>query len=213
MKKIGILFVISLLAFAVASAQSAKDAYQVNYAAVVDETCGVGWSKIAGVEIHTSSQKDLVMGASLETTLYTATRVKSKGGTADKSEADAKLMVKVTVDGSDARPGEVTFDRRYQMLEAIFNGYCVDANADGIVQYTECDNFEELELILDTTAAHHFNFVLEDVGTGVHSVEMWGCVETSTTTQAGTATANAMAGKGSLVVEEVRLVKDQDVIY
>lgn len=96
---------------------------------------------------------------------------------------------------------------------ATFNGICTDTNGDGIVNYNECETPEELELILDTTAAHHFNFILDDVGQGTHKVAMWGCINTATNSQAGEATARAAAGKGSLVVEEVRLVKAQDVIF
>lgn len=212
MKKLAVFVVALALTAGAAQAQSAKSAVQVNYSAVVSATCGSGWSPIANITIHTSSQKDLVLGASLETTLYTKTLVKSKGGVSDTSTAEAMLKVAVTVDGNDARPGEVTFDRRMQSLMAKFNGICTDTG-DGIVQYSECDNYEELELILDTTAAHHFNFILEDVGTGDHDVTMWGCVDTSGSAQNGSWDADALAGKGSLTVEEVRLVKGQDVIY
>lgn len=107
----------------------------------------------------------------------------------------------------------VVFDKRFQSLMAKFNGICTDANGDGIVQFTECTQPEELQLILDTMAAHAFNFILEDVGVGDHQVVMQGCVQTATTSQEGLATAEAAAGKGSLTVEEVRLVKGQDVVF
>ena len=194
-------------------AQSAKNAVQVNTAAVVTATCGSGWSNIANVQIHTSQQKDLVLGASLETNLFTRTLVRSKGGTADTSTAEAELRVRAVVDAAETRPGVVVFDRRLQSLMAKFNGICTDQNADNIVNYTECTTPEELELILDTSAAHHFNFILEDVGVGTHNVWMQGCVRTATTTQTGEATAGATAGKGSLTVEEVRLVRNQDVTF
>lgn len=202
------------LAVAPAAAQSAKSAVQVNHAAIVNADCGTGWSNIAAVTIHTSSQKDLVMGASLETILMTDTLVKSKGGTADTSTAEAKLNVRVLIDGANvAKPGIVTFDKRTQELMAKFNGICTDANGDNIVNYDECTVPEELQLILNTMAAHHFNFLLEDVGTGDHSVVMQGCVATSGSAQAGSWSAAAAAGKGSLTVEEVRMVKGQVVEY
>ncbi|OFW17562.1 MAG: hypothetical protein A3H27_04970 [Acidobacteria bacterium RIFCSPLOWO2_02_FULL_59_13] len=194
-------------------AQSAKNAVQVNSAAIVNATCGSGWSNIANVSIKTSQQKDLVLGASLETNLFTRTLVKSKGGTSDTSTAEAELRVRAVVDAAEARPGVVVFDRRLQSLMAKFNGICTDQNADNIVNYDECTTPEELELILDTSAAHHFNFILEDVGVGTHDVWMQGCIQTATTTQTGEATAGATAGKGSLTVEEVRLVRGQDVTF
>ena len=56
-----------LMSGSMAMAQSAKNAVQVNSAAVITATCGNGWSNIGNLSIKTSQQKDLVMGASLET--------------------------------------------------------------------------------------------------------------------------------------------------
>ena len=209
----GLLVGVVALSVNTASAQSSKSAVQVNEAAIVNATCGAGWSNIAQVRIHTSQQKDLVLGASLVTNLYTQTTVKSAGGTSDKSTAEAELRVRALVDGAPALPGVVVYDRRFQSLLAKFNGICTDLNGDGIVNYNECTTPEELELILDTSAAHHFNFILADVGVGDHNVLMQGCVKTTITSQAGSATANATAGKGSFTVEEVRLVRGQDVTF
>lgn len=216
MKKFASLAIGVLLICSAAFAQSAKDAVQVNDAAVVTAQCTANqWSNIAQVTIHTSSQKDLVLGASLETILYTDTLVKSKGGTADTSTAEALLKVRAVVDTNAnlALPGVVTFDKRSQTLMAKFNGICTDTNGDGIVQYTECQTPEELQLILDTMAAHSFNFLLPDVGVGTHTVTLQGCVATTGSAQAGSWDAHAAAGKGSLTVEEVRLVKGQDVTF
>ena len=207
------LFGVMTLGVSAALAQSAKSAVQVNETAIVDDTCGVGWDNIANITIHTSQQKDLVLGASLETNLYTQTLVRSKGGNSDTSTAEAELRVRTLVDGAEARPGVVVYDRRFQSLMAIFSGICTDLNADGIVNYDECDTPEELELILDTSAAHHFNFLLEDVGVGDHNVLMQGCIQTATSRETGDANAGATAGKGSLTVEEVRLVRGQDVTF
>lgn len=215
MRRVLVVVSLVLLVCTGAMAQSAKSAVQVNTAAIVNADCAAGaWSEIAKVSIHTSSQKDLVIGASLETILYTDTLVKSKGGSSDTSTAEALLKVRVLADDTtEARPGVVIFDKRTQTLMAKFNGICTDLNGDGIVQYNECTQPEELQLILDTTAAHHFNFLLEDVGVGDHTVRMQGCVATSGSAQAGSWDADAAAGKGAITVEEVRLVKDQDVIY
>lgn len=86
MRKATILFTAAVLAAASAYGQSAKSAVQVNYSAVVDANCDTNqWSKIAEVSIKTSQQKDLVLGASLETVLFTRTLVRSEGGTSDTS--------------------------------------------------------------------------------------------------------------------------------
>ena len=90
---------------------------------------------------------------------------------------------------------------------------CSDLNGDGAVTFDECTlTDEELELILDTMAAHSFNFVLDDLGAGTHDVVVEAMVDTNASWQLGTASATAAIGKGSLTVEEVRLVKGAAIL-
>lgn len=206
-----------------ASAQSAKNAVQVGTIAIAQASqAGVeggttsGWVNVLNTSIHTSRQKDLIMGVSLETGLWTQTLVRSKQNTQDVSNAEAVIEVQVLIDGvTVAEPGAVIFDKRRQQLMAKFGGYlnCQDANGDNIVNYTECTlTEEELELILDTMAAHHFNFILDDVGVGTHSVTVQARLSTNVGWDTGNAVASASIGKGSLSVEEVRLVKGADIL-
>ncbi len=196
---------------------SSKFAAQVSSVALV---CGsganscpgvknLGWTEILRTSIKTPNQKDLLIGASLETGLYTQTLVKSSGGVKDSSTAAATLLVKVEVDGVPAQPGIVTYDMRSQTLSATLGGYytaCQDLNGDGIIDVTtECQlTPEEIELILDTMGAHHFNFVLRNLSPGVHQVKAYAMISTDTAFQNGSANATALVGKGSLTVEEVR---------
>ena len=178
--------------------------------ALAPATCGegTGWASIFTVQMRNSgSQKDFLIGLSGVTQLITDTLVKSAGGTKDTSEAEAYIMVRVLVDGVEAAPGPIVFDRRKQTLIAKFNGICTDSNGDGIIQITECTTPEELQLILDTQAAHHFVFVADDVGTGIHTISGQACTATAGSSQGGSWNASAAFGKGALVVEEVRLVK------
>jgi len=198
-------------AFAQSGTPSAKASVQVSDTILVADTAGLDFTPILSTSIKTSEQKDLLMGVSLETVLYTQTLVKSKGGSSDTSFAEARILIQVLVDGQRlAEPGLVVFDKRSQSLMAKFNGICADQNGDNIVQYSECQTPEELELILDTQAAHHFNFVLDDLGSGVHTIEVQAAVVTDTSAQAGSSSARAAIGKGSLTVEEIRMVKDVD---
>jgi len=103
----------------------------------------------------------------------------------------------------------VIYDKRAQTLSAKLGGIletCADSNADGIIDVmTECTfQPEEIEFILDTMAAHHFNFVAANVAPGSHTVEVWAKIETLSSSQAGLAEAKALVGKGSLTVEEVK---------
>lgn len=89
---------------------------------------------------------------------------------------------------------------------------CGDTNGDGIVTVDECTfTDEELQLILDTMGAHHFNFALTDVGAATHIVKVQARVTTAASSllQAG---ATGSVGKGAVTVEEVRLVKDAVII-
>lgn len=176
------------------------------------------WATLLSVKIQTPSQKDLIVGGSLQTTLVTNTQVKSKGGTSDTSQAEAKIEVRIVMDpallgvgaaGTNADPGVVTYDRRRQNLMASLGGVfdCTGTTLD------TCNITEEaIQLILDTTSAHHFNFIIDDTGTGTHIVELQVRLNTNTAWQIGNAAAAAVIGKGSLTVEEVRLVKGADVV-
>lgn len=213
------LVTIALLAGPAVFGQSAKNALTTAPNVLVNTTTNQAWTTILDTKLHTSQQKDLVMGVSLETGLFTRTLVRSKGGTADTSYAEANIQVRVLVDAGTANerlaePGVVTFDKRYQELMAKLSGVltCTDTNGDGIIQYDECTlTDEEIQLILDTLAAHSFNFALDDLGSGTHTVSVQVRVTTDTGAQAGSSSATGMVGKGSLVVEEVRLVKGSDI--
>ena len=180
-----------------------------------DRTGTHSFDRILSAPIHTGSQKDLLIGVSLETGLYTDTAVKSSGGVKDTSNATAGIKIVVTVDGVEAAPGVVTFDKRSQTLSATLGGYfanCVDANGDGFTDVlTECELLpEEIQLILDTMAAHHFNFVYADLPAGDHYIEVAAEVTGSTSYQNGSASAYGTIGKGALTVEEIRATNDGD---
>jgi hypothetical protein len=222
----GLLVLVGLLASASPSlAQSSKAAVEVGTFNVMDTCTTQGgcvqttaWATLLSVHIQTPSQKDLIVGGSLQTALFTSTLVKSKGGVSDTSQAEAKIEVRMVMDpatpgvgagGTNADPGVVTYDRRRQNLAATFGGVftCTGTTLD------TCNITDEiLQLILDTTSAHHFNFVIDDTGTGTHLIELQVRLNTNTAWQAGGAEATAVIGKGSLTVEEVRLVKGADVV-
>ena len=212
---ISLVAAIALVVPMAASAQSAKNAVQLSRHALLtpafDES--TGWTSILNTQIRTSQQKDLIIGVSLETGLVTKTVVRSKNNVEDTAWAEANVRVRVLVDGNEAVPGVVTYDKRYQELMAKFAGFnnCFDASGDGVIDpLTECTlDPEELSLLLDTMAAHHFAFVLDDLGSGLHNVVVQAQVITDkglAGSQLGEATARGLVGKGSLTVEEVRLV-------
>lgn len=219
--KVFAILALTLLTATSAFAASAKFTANVGTVAVVSPMLktndDAGWSTVLTGQIHTATPKDLLIGVSLETTLVTDTMVKSSGGARDTSTAESGIEVKVLVDGIEAAPGVVVFDRRKQQLAASLGGYytaCVDENLDGITDLlTECTLLpEEIQLLLDTTAAHHFNFIQANLGQGVHNVVVKAKISNNTVSGNGSASSSALLGKGSLSVEEVQAVNTSDGI-
>jgi hypothetical protein len=176
--------------------------------AILQPTTSLGWTSIMTTQIKTSNQKTLFLDASFECGLLTQTTVKSKGGTKDTSTASAAVLMQVLVDGVAASPGVVTYCQRTQQLSATLAGIlqqCTDTNGDGVITASECQfTDEQISLLLSTMGAASFNFIA-NVGTGVHNITVQAEIRTSTSTQAGSAVAEASIGKGSLVVTEQRL--------
>ena len=177
-----------------------------NYAGLSDSE---GFTKVLSTTLKNSGEpKDLVIGLSFETSLFTKTMVQSQKGKKSSSVADAEIEMYVTVDGVPALPGTVTFDKRKQELWASLGGVmdCSDMNGDLIVSFDECTiTDEEIGLILDTKAAHTFNFLAYNIGSGSHVIEAYARLSRNAQVVEGTgdADANASLGKGTLSVWEV----------
>ncbi|MGA1840777.1 MAG: hypothetical protein ACMUIU_09150 [bacterium] len=195
---------------------------------------GAGWVKIMENNIKTANAKDLFVDVSLECGLTTDTYVSSKVLDRAKAVAEAVVYVKVEMDGVPILPGMmadpngppapekegVTFERREQTLIAHFAGDltgCIDPNTGYIViDDPNCIAPEDLQLILDTMSANSFNFIAPDVPVGSHTLSVYAqvVVVTSTETEVyatAEAWAHAYIGKGSVTVEEVRMIKDEDI--
>lgn len=184
-----------------------------------------GWIDVLSTQIKTANQKDLLFDVSLQCGIVTDTSVKSSGGSQSSSTARANIAVRVLVDGVPAEPDNsidatranaqgVVFCDRAQTLSAKFAGLNCTADADGAVT---CTDPEELQLILRTLNANAFNFAKADVGSGVHDIVVQARAQASVNfdddTQTGAlAGAEAFAGAGAVVVEEVRLVKGAVVV-
>jgi hypothetical protein len=177
------------------------------------------WRTVLSTTIKTPNKKDLLIGASFETGLYTQTQVRGKNGSTDTSSASATLKVRLLIDGAAdaAYPYWVVYDKRAQTLSATLGGViesCQDLNGDGVITVaTECVVTDEMiELILDTMAAHHYNFVVANLSPGDHTVAVQVSIDTSDSSIAGSASAMAGVGRGSLTVEEVRATNAPDGI-
>lgn len=170
---------------------------------------------------NSGTPKDLVLGLSAETSIVTVTTVASKGGTKSTAWAEGKIEMCVeTVSGDGTKvadPGIITFDRRKQELWAKLAG--LNCTADLTTGLVTCTNPEEIGLLLDTTAAHHFNFVMQNPGPGAITVNAYarvtcnksldgttpvpGCENDPAPTSSVTG-VTAVIGKASLVAFEVQ---------
>jgi hypothetical protein len=200
------------------------------------------WFTVMNASVKTSTTTDLFISPSLVTGLYTETQVKgSSSGTSQTSAATGSVAVRVLIDCSTcATPGTaqsglpatytaaaqpdpngtgVVFDARIQQLTAtlgqVITSACLTAN--------NCTN-EQIDLVLSTTSAHSFNFVLLNVGSGVHTITVQarlnagqvctnnnnngtGGVTCNNTvnTSLGSSVAAALFGVGSVIVQPVHL--------
>ena len=216
-----------------ASLPSSKAAAQVNTVT----TCGAfasnpctntdnsgRWLPVMSTQIKTSNVTDLFAGVSLVTGIYTSTTVKGNStGATSTAVAEGTVRVRALLDPSslqcqtdctsyrtlpDLNHG-VVFDQRIQTLSAnlgfIFTGQCA---ADP----TTCTlTPEQITLVLDTSAAHAFNFLLPNVGVGTHTLVIQAQISTENTSvmsniNGGVSESNALFGLGSLTVDAVRLV-------
>jgi len=184
------------------------------------------WTMILEQSIKTPNQKDLFIDVSLETGLYTRTLVRSKRTSADDedwdtSRAKAEIRVRVLIDEDTdneraASPGSVVFDMRNQTLSAKFMGiftadcFEVDPGTGEVTLIYECLEPEELDLILHTLAASSFNFVIDQLTPGVHTVSVQAKIFANGSAEEGQYEAMAMVGKGSVVIEVVRMIQDAD---
>jgi len=143
--------------------------------------------------MKTSSVGDLLIGFSMECALWTSTSTTAtKGGGKTTSTARAAVNVTAYVDGVQAEPGQVVYCDRQQTVSLQFSSLTVEIT-DSIT----------LDLFLRTKNANHFNFYRNNVGSGVHYVEIKvdSIVSSDPNAPADPGT-RAVAGERSLVIEE-----------
>lgn len=174
----------------------------------------------SNIKVPSASSKDVLLMASLETSLLTATQVSSSGGNKSTATATGSIvvtphvfqcpsndcsgnsgpLVECTTNTASSPcavfPNQVTFDERQQTLSASLAGICTLTN--GVLT---CTTPETIELILSTTSAHSFNFLVHNLSAGVYQVQLQISLTTTATSnslQAG-ATATVGVGAGSLI--------------
>jgi hypothetical protein len=192
-----------------------------------DSTGNGSWFTVMNASLKTSNTTDLFINPSLVTGLYTETLVKgSSTGASATATATGSVAVRVLIDCSNcANPGYaqtaqlgaakyavaaqpdpngngIVFDARIQQLTAtlgqVITTTCLLAN--------NCTN-EQIDLILSTTSAHSFNYIVENVGSGSHTITVQARLDASNSanTSMSSSVAAALFGVGSVIVQPVHL--------
>jgi hypothetical protein len=199
------------------------------------------WFTVMHTSLKTSTTTDLFISPSLVTGLYTETQVKGGStGTSQTAAATGSVAVRVLIDCTNcaapanpqtaqatytaaAQPDPlgsgIVFDARIQQLTAtlgqVITSACLLTNT--------CTN-EQIGLVLATTSAHSFNFILLNVGSGTHTVTVQArldagqvCTNNNSTgtggvtcnnsvnTSLGSSVAVALFGVGSVIVQPLHL--------
>lgn len=195
-----------------------------------------GWETVQTLYIKTANNKDLAIDTAFECGLTTFTGVASKNGDLGIALAAGRIRVRVAITDVDgnlnpigtpvryAEPtggflgeGEgIVYCSRLQALAAAFGGF--NCTADLVTGAVTCDDPELVALLLKTLEASAFNFMAADEPPGIKKIEIQGRGEALDAAFAfgpdarGKAFSEAFVGAGSTLVEEVRLIKDADII-
>ncbi|MEI8599173.1 hypothetical protein P4S64_20745 [Vibrio sp. M60_M31a] len=176
--------------------------------------------------------KELLIGVSAEIGIVTDTSVKGKDGALAKAIADGRATVVVTatpVGGGEeveAVPGEITLSQRIQEMSATLAGVIEtcelsveDTDADGVSEGTlnvseDCEvSDEEIGLMQDTLASHHFNFILPNMDAGEYDIKAYFTTKADVDATAeelaeASAYAKVFVGKTMVTVQQVRAAAD-----
>jgi hypothetical protein len=180
-----------------------------------------GGAKVLFGNIKTPSaaNKNVLVMATLESSILTNTLVASKNGNQSTSMASAAVivtpkvyqcpnndcsgasgaLVDITTLGGSVTPSQVTFNQRLQQLTATLSG--LNCTIDATTGMLTCADPETIGLLLSTMSANGFNFLVQTPGQGVYQVQLGIALEAAASTNALPAGAQAMVGvaAGSLV--------------
>jgi hypothetical protein len=194
--------------------------------------------EVMGSTVKVSNSQSLFASTSLVTGLYTNTSVttkpsKTSGGT-NTSTAIATggvYLRAVLLDAPNGNPimygypaaacnsavlgcsgsgadSGVVLDSRVQTLTQSLSDCVVNVAGSGLAGTGSCDFTSTIQLILQTTSAHGYNFIFPNVGVGTYYLSIQAAADSGAVinTGIGSAVGGAAYGLGSVTVESVRLV-------
>jgi len=184
--------------------------------------CGNTTSQFLQLQIKVSNgNSSLLVGGSLETSILTNTSTTGGGGK-QQASATGSVIVTMLVDGQSAPvgctsacpiglayPPTVTFDERMQSLTTNLGSIC--STVLGVIT---CTTPESIQLILSTTSAHSFNFIVPLLAGGTHTIQFMITASTDATASSLLAGSQATVavGVGSLTAQVVKTLTPFDSI-
>jgi len=108
-----------------------------------------------------------------------------------------------------AYPSKVTFNERMQSLTTNLGSIC-----STVLGVTTCTSPESIQLILSTTSAHSFNFIVPLLAGGTHTIQFMITASTDATASSLLAGSQATVavGVGSLTAQVVKTLTPFDSI-
>ena len=194
--------------------------------------------EVMGNTVKVSNSQSLFASTSLVTGLYTNTLVitkpsKTSGGT-NTSTATATggvYLRAVLLDAPNGNPvmygypaaacnaavlgcsatganSGVVLDSRIQTLSQSLSDCVVNVTVSGLAGTGTCDFTSTIQLILQTTSAHGYNFIFPNVGVGTYYLSIQAAADSAAVVNTGTGSAvgGAAYGLGSVTIESVRMV-------
>ena len=212
MRKVFALFVIVCACGLVALAQSAEKAAASSATAILFRGPNFGnvpdagaWVTVLETTIKPPGGKDLFIGVSAQSEIINVNN-NAATGAITVSAAIGEILIRVLVDGKLATPGVIVLNAiEHEVITRLSTqlSNCTEVDVGPNAGKVTCTSTPGLlETIFLDASANGFNFIMQDVGTGVHDIKVQAQFFAASTLGS---TAEAILGPRTVTVEQVAL--------
>jgi len=212
MRKVSALLVIVCACGLVALAQSAEKAAASSATAILFRGPNFGnvpdagaWVTVLETTIKPPGGKDLFIGVSAQSEIINVNN-NAATGAITVSAAIGEILIRVLVDGKLATPGVIVLNAiEHEVITRLSTqlSNCTEVDVGPNAGKVTCTSTPGLlETIFLDASANGFNFIMQDVGTGVHDIKVQAQFFAASTLGS---TAEALLGPRTVTVEQVAL--------
>jgi len=212
MRKVFALFVIVCACGLVALAQSAEKAAASSATAILFRGPNFGnvpdagaWVTVLETTIKPPGGKDLFIGVSAQSEIINVNN-NAATGAITVSAAIGEILIRVLVDGKLATPGVIVLNAiEHEVFTRLSTqlSNCTEVDVGPNAGKVTCTSTPGLlETIFLDASANGFNFIMQDVGTGVHDIKVQAQFFAASTLGSF---AEAILGPRTVTVEQVAL--------